>query len=91
MIQVDIDKLKVDRDYIFRALREENIGVNVHYIPVHYHSYYQTKFRLKKGILPNVEILFPRIITIPLFHKMSDNDVYDVINALEKVIKYYRK
>lgn len=91
VIQVDIDKLKVDRDYIFRALREENIGVNVHYIPVHYHSYYQTKFRLKKGILPNVEILFPRIITIPLFHKMSDNDVYDVINALEKVIKYYRK
>lgn len=91
VIQLDIDKLKVDRDYIFRALREENIGVNVHYIPVHYHSYYQTKFRLKKGILPNVEMLFPRIITIPLFHKMSDDDVYDVINALEKVIKYYRK
>ena len=91
VIQLDIDKLKVDRDYIFRALREENIGVNVHYIPVHYHSYYQTKFRLKKGILPNVERLFPRIITIPLFHKMSDDDVYDVINALEKVIKYYRK
>jgi len=91
VIQVDIDKLKVDRDYIFRALREENIGVNVHYIPVHYHSYYQTKFRLKKGILPNVEMLFPRIITIPLFHKMSDCDAYDVINALEKVIKYYRK
>jgi len=91
VIQVDIDKLKVDRDYIFRALREENIGVNVHYIPVHYHSYYQTKFRLKKGILPNVEMLFPRIITIPLFHKMSDSDAYDVINALEKVIKYYRK
>jgi len=91
VIQVDIDKLKVDRDYIFRALREENIGVNVHYIPVHYHSFYQTKFRLKKGILPNVETLFPRIITIPLFPKMSDNDVYDVINAIEKVIKYYRK
>ena len=91
VIQVDIDKLKVDRDYIFRALREENIGVNVHYIPVHYHSFYQSKFRLKKGILPNVETLFPRIITIPLFPKMSDNDVYDVINALEKVIKYYRK
>ena len=53
VIQVDIDKLKVDRDYIFRALREENIGVNVHYIPVHYHSYYQNKFRLKKGFLPN--------------------------------------
>jgi UDP-4-amino-4,6-dideoxy-N-acetyl-beta-L-altrosamine transaminase len=91
IIQLDLEKLNVDRDHIFKAMREENIGVNVHYIPIHYHSYYQEKFGLKRGILPNVEWLFPKIITIPLFHKMSDNDVYDVINALEKVIKYYRK
>jgi len=91
IIQLDLKKLNVDRDHIFKALREENIGVNVHYIPVHYHSYYQEKFGLKRGILPNVEWLFPRILTIPLFHKMSDNDAYDVINALEKVIKYYRE
>jgi UDP-4-amino-4,6-dideoxy-N-acetyl-beta-L-altrosamine transaminase len=91
VIQIDLNKLRVDRDYIFKALREENIGVNVHYIPVHYHSYYQKKYGLKKGILPNVESLFPRIITIPLFPKMSNDDVYDVINALVKVLKYYRK
>ncbi|MEE9379274.1 MAG: UDP-4-amino-4,6-dideoxy-N-acetyl-beta-L-altrosamine transaminase [Candidatus Lokiarchaeia archaeon] len=91
VVQIDIDKLKVGRDQIFKALREENIGVNVHYIPIHYHTYYQKKFDLKKGILPNVEWLFPRIITIPLFQKMTDDDAYDVINALEKVITYYRK
>ncbi len=91
IIQLEIEKLRVDRDYIFKALREENIGVNVHYIPVHYHSYYQNKFGLKKGILPNVEWLFPRILTIPLFPKMTNDDVYDVINALDKVITYYRK
>lgn len=91
VIQIETKNLKVDRDYIFKALREENIGVNVHYIPVHYHSYYQEKFGLKKGILPNVEELFPRIISIPIFQKMSDDDIYDVINALEKVISYYRK
>lgn len=90
VIQLILDKLRVNRDQIFKALREENIGVNVHYIPVHYHSYYRKKFGLKKGILPNVEWLFPRLLTIPLFHKMSDNDVYDVINAIEKVIKYYK-
>jgi len=91
VIQLKTESLKVDRDQIFRALREENIGVNVHYIPVHFHSYYQQKFGLKKGILPNVEWLFPRLLTIPLFPKMSEDDIYDVINALEKVIKYYRK
>lgn len=91
ILQLNLEKLKVDRDYIFNALREENIGVNVHYIPVHYHSYYQNKFGLKKGLLPKVEWLFPRLLTIPLFHKMNDNDVYDVVNSLEKVLKYYRK
>lgn len=91
VIQLKLERLKVDRDYIFKALREENIGVNVHYIPIHYHSYYAKNFGLKKGILPNVEWLFPRIISIPIFPKMSDDDVYDVINALKKVIYYYRK
>ncbi len=91
VIQLNLEKLKVDRDYIFKALREENIGVNVHYIPVHYHSYYQNKYGLTKGVLPNVEEIFPRIITIPLFPKMNDDDVYDVIRALEKVLNYYKK
>jgi len=91
VIQLNLEILKVDRDHIYKALREENIGVNVHYIPVHYHSYYQNKFGLKKGILPNVEWLFPRLLTIPLFPKMSNDDVNDVLYALEKVIKYYRK
>jgi UDP-4-amino-4,6-dideoxy-N-acetyl-beta-L-altrosamine transaminase len=91
VIQLDLEKLRVDRDYIFKALREENIGVNVHYIPVHYHSYYVQNYGLKKGILPNVEWLFPRILTIPIFAKMSDDDVYDVINALEKVLNYYKR
>jgi len=62
-----------------------------HYIPVHYHSFYQQKFGLKKGILPNVEWLFPRLFTIPLFPKMTDDDINDVINALEKVLTYYKK
>lgn len=91
IIQLNLEKLKVNRDHIFKALREENIGVNVHYIPVHYHSYYQDRFGLKKGILPNVEWLYPRLLTIPLFPKMSNDDAYDVINALEKVIKFYGK
>ncbi len=91
VIQLNLEKLKVDRNYIYRALREENIGVTVHYIPVHYHTFYQNKFGLKKGMLPNVEWLYPRLLTLPIFPKMSDDDVYDVINALKKVINYYKK
>ncbi|KKL08153.1 hypothetical protein LCGC14_2578710, partial [marine sediment metagenome] len=88
VIQLDINNLKVDRDYIFKALREENIGVTVHYIPVHYHSYYQNKFGLKKGILPNVEWLYPKLLTIPIFPKMKDDDVYDVIKNIGVNVHY---
>jgi len=91
VLQLNLETLKVDRDHIFKAMRAENIGVNVHYIPIHYHSYYKDHFGLKKGILPNVEWLYPRLLTIPIFPKMSDDDVYDVVNALEKVTKYYKK
>jgi len=91
VIQLNLEKLKVDRDYIFKALREENIGVNVHYIPVHYHSYYKQHFGYNKGILPNVEWLFPRLLTIPLFPRMEESDILDVIKAIKKIINYYKK
>jgi len=90
ILQLETEKLKADRRVIFEALKAENIGVNVHYIPVYYHPYYK-KLGYKKGICPIAEKLYERIITLPLFPKMTDKDVEDVINAVEKVISYYRK
>ena len=77
------DKLKV--------LRAENIGVNVHYIPLHLHPFYQREFGYKRGDYPKAEQYYERAITLPLFPKMSDDDVEDVIKAVRKVISFYRK
>lgn len=90
IIQLELEKFNVGRREIFEALQAENIGVNVHYIPVYYHPYYQ-KLGYEKGLCPNAEKLYERIITIPLYPKMSDEDVEDVVMALEKVLKYYRR
>lgn len=90
VIQVELEKFKVGRKEIFEALKAENIGVNVHYIPVYYHPYYQ-KLGYKKGLCPNAEKLYERIITLPLFPKMSGEDVEDVVMALDKVLNYYRR
>lgn len=90
VIQLELEKFKVGRREIFEALKAENIGVNVHYIPVYYHPYYQ-KLGYKKGLCPNAEKLYERIITIPLYPKMSDKDVEDVVNGIEKVLKYYKR
>jgi UDP-4-amino-4,6-dideoxy-N-acetyl-beta-L-altrosamine transaminase len=91
MIQLNLGKLKVNRKRIFDALRAENIGVHVHYIPLHLQPYYQETFGYKSGDFPVAEEYYERAITLPLFPKMDDNDVNDVINAVKKVINYYRK
>lgn len=90
VLQLRLEKLKVGRREIYEALLKENIGVNVHYIPVYYHPYYK-KLGYKKGLCPNAEHLYERIITLPLFPKMTEEDVQDVITAVKKVINYYKK
>jgi UDP-4-amino-4,6-dideoxy-N-acetyl-beta-L-altrosamine transaminase len=90
IIQLNLDRLKVDRREIFEALRAENIGVNVHYIPVHLQPYYQKTYNYHKGDFPKAENYYLRAITLPIFPKMSKKDVDDVIEAVKKVIKYYK-
>jgi perosamine synthetase len=90
VIQLQLEKLKTDRKIIFDALRAENIGVQVHYIPVHYHPYYQKNVGYKKGDFPNAERYYDRAITLPLFPKMANQDIEDVIQAVEKIITFYR-
>jgi len=90
IIRLRLEGFMVGRKEIFEALRAENIGVNVHYIPVYLHPYYQ-ELGYKKGTCPNAERLYEEIITLPLFPKMTDQDVEDVISAVEKVLNYYRR
>lgn len=87
VIRLELDKLKTTRKEIFEALRAENIGVHVHYIPVYYHPYYQN-LGYQKGLCPKAEEYYEEAITLPLFPKMSDKDIEDVINAVNKVITY---
>jgi perosamine synthetase len=90
-IRLDLEKLTADRAQIFRALRAENIGVNVHYIPVHLHPYYREQFGYKGGEFPVAEDAYVRLISLPMFHGMSDQDADDVIWAVKKVVGSYSR
>jgi len=65
--------------------------VNVHYIPVHLHPYYRRREGHKPHTYPVAEAAYERLITLPLFHSMGDEDVKDVIRAVEKVISHYSR
>lgn len=91
MIQLNLERLKAGRKEVFEALRAENIGVNVHYIPIHLQPYYQKRFGYNLGDFPKAENYYSRAITLPIFPKMTDKDIDDVIKAVKKVINYYKK
>ncbi|MBP3352760.1 MAG: UDP-4-amino-4,6-dideoxy-N-acetyl-beta-L-altrosamine transaminase [Lachnospiraceae bacterium] len=90
ILRLNTELLNCNRREFFDALRAENIGTQVHYIPVYWHSYYE-KLGYEKGMCPEAEKLYSEILSIPLFYSMTDEDVEDVISAVKKIVTYYRK
>ena len=84
-IQIDLDSVDKDREKIFDELRQNGIGVNVHYIPIHTQPYY-LQFGFKVGDFPNSESYYNRAISIPLFHAMTLDQQDEVVNNLTSIL-----
>jgi dTDP-4-amino-4,6-dideoxygalactose transaminase len=91
VIRATRDKFTAGRREIFDALKAENIGVNVHYIPVHLHPYYRQQFGYEGGEYPIAENAYEEMITLPLFPAMTGQDVADVVAAVDKVLTHFSK
>ena len=90
ILRLRLDKLTCDRRQFFDALYAENTCPQVHYLPVYWHSYYE-KLGYPKGLCPNAERFYESSMSIPLYYSLTDEEVRDVIRAVEKVVAYYRK
>ncbi|WP_295067035.1 UDP-4-amino-4,6-dideoxy-N-acetyl-beta-L-altrosamine transaminase [Ruminococcus sp.] len=90
VIQLNLEMLNCSRKEIFDALLAEGVGVNVHYIPLYSFPYYQS-LGYKMGTCPNAEKLYERIISIPLYYSLSDDEQNKVVAAIRKVLDYYKK
>ncbi len=88
-IRLDLTQIAASRTEVYRALRAENLGVNVHYMPVHLLQYYRERFGYKPGDFPVAEHAYEQLISLPLFHAMSDRDTADVIEAVTKVMEHF--
>jgi len=86
MIQLDSQVLKKSRREIFDEMRERNIGVHVHYIPVYWHPYYR-ELGYERGLCPVAEKWYEQALTLPIYPGMMDKDVEDVVRALGEIIK----
>jgi len=86
VIKINFPKIEKTRIEVINELKSNGIGTQVHYIPIHLQPYYQEKLGCKKGDFPIAEDYYERALTLPLFPKMSDEDVEDIINGVKKFI-----
>ena len=87
---ISVIRLNCTRRQFFDAMAAENVNCQVHYIPVYYHPYYQ-QLGYPKGLCPNAERLYERILSIPLYPDLTDADAESVVRAIQKIVAYYRK
>jgi len=90
VIVVKVEHLRADRDTVLRALEQAGIGVGVHFRPIHLHPYYRRRFGFRPGSCPAAEYAGDRIISLPLYPRMTDQDADDVIAAVADVISRFR-
>ncbi|MBN1431693.1 MAG: UDP-4-amino-4,6-dideoxy-N-acetyl-beta-L-altrosamine transaminase [Methanomicrobiaceae archaeon] len=76
-----------NRNKFYSMMEEQGVGVNIHYIPVYHHTYYKSRFNISTKDFPVTEDVFNRIVTLPLFYNMSDEQIDTVINTTKKSLK----
>ena len=91
VIRIVPELLTIDRDQFIVELNERNVGTSVHFIPVHLMTAYRTRFGYKEGDFPNTEKHFDRIISLPLYPTMTDEETEYIIAAVRDIIAQYHK
>lgn len=89
-LRFDIGELGTTRRFVFDALRAENIGVNVHYLPVYRLPYYQD-LGYDSGCCPEANRYYDEAVTLPLHCRLSNEDAHHVVEAIKKVVAWCRR
>lgn len=90
-IALELERLTIDRARFIEELRAENVGTSVHFIPIHVHPHFARSLEYRKGDFPVAEDAYRRAITLPLFPRMTDGDVDDVVAAVRKIATHFRR
>ena len=88
---IGIEKLSIDRDRFMAELKKANIGTGLHFKAVHHHPYYRQTLNIAPGELANADYASDRILSLPLFPRMTMDDARDVVEAVKNVIVRNRK
>ena len=90
ILRLRSEMLRCSRREFFDALGAEGIHSQVHYLPVYWHSHYES-LGYEKGLCPEAERYYQEVMSLPLYYSLTDQDVDDVIHIVKKLIDYYKK
>jgi perosamine synthetase len=91
VIQLDLQRLRITRNEFIEALKKENIGTSVHFIPLHLHPYYRDALNHDLNDFPKANGVFERIISLPIYPRMTEDDVQRVIASVKKIVSNHRR
>lgn len=91
LIQIELERLRIGRDEFVALLRDQNVGCSVHFIPLHLHPYYRDTCGYRPADFPNAWRACQRLISLPIYPAMSEQDVQDVIDAVTHIVEGHRR
>jgi dTDP-4-amino-4,6-dideoxygalactose transaminase len=91
VVQLELERLDIDRNQFVEILKNCNIGAGVHFPALHMQPYYQKNFGYRSGDCPNAERAGERIVSLPLFPAMSEGDVDDVVETVADILAGHRR
>ncbi|HDD24046.1 MAG: UDP-4-amino-4,6-dideoxy-N-acetyl-beta-L-altrosamine transaminase [Chloroflexi bacterium] len=91
VIRLRLERLEINRAEFIERLKSEGIGTSVHFIPLHRHPYYRNRFGFQPADFPVADAAYERLISLPLYTRMTERDVDDVVKAVHRVVQRNRR
>ncbi|NGZ59993.1 MAG: hypothetical protein CV081_05760 [Nitrospira sp. LK265] len=91
VIQLNLDRLRIGRDEFIRQLQQAGVGCSVHFIPLHLHPYHRDRGGYRPEDFPVASTVFQRIVSLPLYSKMTEDEVTRVIETVRDLAKRNRR
>jgi perosamine synthetase len=91
VIQLNLERLRIGRKEIIEQLKERRIGTSVHFIPLHLHPYYRETFGYAPRDFPTASAAFEKIVSLPIFPAMTEEQIYHVVSSIRDVIGQNRR
>jgi dTDP-4-amino-4,6-dideoxygalactose transaminase len=90
-VRLNLDLLTIDRARFMAELRSRNIGASVHFIPIFLHPFFKEWASLPGTQCPRCSELYPRLVSLPLYPSMTEEEVHYIASAVREIVMTFRK